>query len=115
MPKSITLGTAVIVSGRHHDVRWLEVAVNDPLLMSVLDGLADLHEQIQPLPCRVAALVAVVGDRHPFDQLHHKVGASGVGTAPIEHMGDVWVVHQRQRLPLGLEAGDDVSRCPSRA
>ena len=28
--------------------------------------------------------------------------------ACIEHFGDVRVVHQRQRLPFGLEAGDDL-------
>ena len=30
--------------------------------------------------------------------------------AGVEHLGDVRVVHQRQRLPLRLEAGDDLAR-----
>ena len=33
---------------RHEDVRRLDVAVDDPLLVRVLDGLADLDEQIEP-------------------------------------------------------------------
>jgi hypothetical protein len=37
-----------VVDG-HQNVRWLDVAVNDTLLVSVLDGLADLHEQVEPL------------------------------------------------------------------
>ncbi len=50
---------AVVVLG-HQDVRRLDVAVDDPLLMGVLDGLADGHEQFQPLPRRELVLVAVL-------------------------------------------------------
>ena len=41
-------------------------------------------------------------------QLHHEVRPAGLGGAGVEHLGDVRVVHHRQRLPLGLEAGDDL-------
>ena len=54
--------------------------------------------------------VAVVGDRHAADQLHHEVGAAVVRAAGVEHAGDVRVIHQGQRLPLGLEPGDHVAR-----
>ena len=50
--------------------------------------------------------VAVFGDRHALHQLHDEVGPAAVGRARVEHLGDVRVVHHRQRLPLGLEAGD---------
>ena len=53
-PKSITFGTGVAVVQRDQDVRRLEVAVDDPLLMGVLHRLADLDEQLQPLPRRRA-------------------------------------------------------------
>jgi hypothetical protein len=33
---------------RDEDVRRLDVAMDDALLMRVLDGLADLDEQIEP-------------------------------------------------------------------
>jgi hypothetical protein len=36
--------------------------VNDPLLMRVLDGLADLDEQVEPLEGGELVLVAVIGD-----------------------------------------------------
>ena len=48
-PKSITLGTGLPSYMRDQDVGRLEVAVNDALLMGVLDRLADRHEQLQPL------------------------------------------------------------------
>ena len=53
-------------------------------------------------------LIAVLGDRHAAHQLHHEVGPARFGRPGIEHLGDVRVIHQGQRLPLGLEAGDDL-------
>ena len=88
--------------------------MDDALLVGVLDRLADGDEQLQPLPGREAVLVAVLGDRHALDQLHDEVRPAGAGGAGVEHPGDVGVVHQRQRLPLGLEAGDHLP-CPCRA
>ena len=46
MPKSITFGTGTPSFTRHEDVRRLEVAVDDALLVRVLHGLADLDEQL---------------------------------------------------------------------
>ena len=42
------LGHRHAVVHRHQDVRRLDVAVNDPFLVRVLDGLANLDEQLQP-------------------------------------------------------------------
>ena len=44
----------------------------------------------------------------PAHQFHHEVRPARLGRAGVEHLGDVRMVHQRQRLPLGLEAGDDL-------
>ena len=67
-PKSMTFGTGSAVVHRHQDVRRLEVAMDDALLVRVLDGLADLRRTApaaravgEPVP------VAVVGDRHARD------------------------------------------------
>jgi hypothetical protein len=35
---------------RNENVRRLDVAMDDPLLVRVLDGLANLDEQIEPFP-----------------------------------------------------------------
>ena len=53
-------------------------------------------------------LVAVVGDLDAPHQFHDEVGPARFGGAGVEHLGDVGMVHQGQRLPLGLEAGDDL-------
>ena len=82
--------------------------MDDPLLMGMLDRLANGDEQLQPLPRREVVLVAVLGDRHASDQVHDEVRPAGRWSSGVQHVGDVGVVHQRQGLPLGLEAGDDL-------
>ena len=53
-------------------------------------------------------LVAELGDRDAADEFHHEVGPARFGLAAVEDMGDVGMVHERERLPLGFEAGDDL-------
>ena len=77
--------------------------------MRVLDRLAHRDEQLQSLAKAELVGVAVFGDRHPLDQLHDEVGQPAVGRARIEHGGDVWMIHQREGLPLGLEPRDDLA------
>ena len=95
--------------------------MDDPLLVGMLHRLADRDEQLQTLPRRQVALVAIVGDRDALDQLHHEVRSSGAdatglagSSAAIEDVGDVRVVHQRQRLTLGLEPGHHLARVHAR-
>ena len=92
------------------DVGGLQIAVDDPLLVGVLDRLADGHEQLQPGPHREPLLVAELGDRNALDQLHHKEGLAGRGGAAVVNAGDVGVIHQGQRLAFGVEAGQHRSR-----
>ena len=113
-PKSITLGTGLAVVALDQDVRRLQVAVDDPLLVRVLHRRADLAEQRQPLRQAEPVLVAVVGERDALDQLHDEERPAAVGGAGVEHLGDVRVVHQRQGLPLGLEPGQDGPRVHAR-
>ena len=49
-----------------------------------------------------------------LDELHDEVRAALWRRARIEHLGDVRMVHHGQRLPLGLEAGDDLRGVHSR-
>src|SRR5262249_48385923 len=53
---------AVLIGDQN--VRRLDVAMNDPLLMRVLDCLADLDEELEPLPGVEPLLVAIAGDRN---------------------------------------------------
>ncbi len=78
------------------------------LLVRVLDALARPHEQLEAFPGRQPVPVAVLRDRHALDVLHHEVGTALLGRAGVEHLGDVRMVHQRQRLALGFEPGDDL-------
>ena len=68
--------------------------------------------KLEPLVGGELVLVAVLGDPDAAHQFHDEVGPARVGRAGVEHLGDVRMIHQRQRLPLGLEAGDDLLACP---
>ena len=48
----------------------------------------------------------------PLTSSMTKKGEPSARRAGVEDPGDVRVVHQRQGLPLGLEPGEDVLRCP---
>jgi hypothetical protein len=102
------LGHRLAVRLGHQDVRRLEVAVDDRLLVRVLDTLADMDEQFEPPAQAHLLLVAVDVERHALDVLHHEVRTALVGRAGVEHLGDGRVVHHRQSLALGTEAGDEL-------
>ena len=102
------LGHRHAVVERDQDVGGLDVPMDDALLVRVLDGVANLHEQLEPLLGGQVVLVAVVGDLDPAHQFHHKEGPARVRRAGVEHLGDIGMVHERQRLALGLEPGDDL-------
>jgi hypothetical protein len=104
---------APVVLG-HQDVGRLQVPVDDPLLVGVLNRLAHLDEQPEPVADTQAAPIAVVGDRDTADQLHDEVWMTLVGHSGVKHFGDVRVVHEGEGLPLGLEPGDHLVRVHSR-
>ena len=53
------LGHRLAVVRRHQHIRRLDVAVDDSLLMRVLDGLTNGDEQVQPLAAAQLILIAV--------------------------------------------------------
>ena len=114
-PKSMTLGTGLLVVLGHQDVRRLEVAVDD--------ALSDGRAAPPGRPARTAPAAArgvrccssqysVIGT--PLTSSITKYGRPLSVVPGIEHLGDVRMVHQRQRLPLGLEAGDHLPRVHAR-
>jgi nucleotide sugar dehydrogenase len=77
------LGNRPAVVVRDQDIRRLNVAVDYPLLMGMLDRLTDLHEKLQPLAQRQPVLITVLRDRHAVNELHHEVGQPGRGRASV--------------------------------
>src|SRR5580704_14815648 len=97
------------VHGDQH-VRRLEIAMDDTLLMRVLDGLTNFDEQLQSIPSRQVGTIAVFSDRNTLDQLHDEERPSVPRRAGVEYASDLRMVHQRQGLSLRLEASDHFAR-----
>jgi hypothetical protein len=55
---------------------------------------------------REVFLIAVLGDGDALDQLHDKIGPVVGRRSRVEHLGNVGMIHHRQRLPFLLEAGN---------
>ena len=106
-PKIDDLRHRYAVIDRYQNVRRLQIAMDDSLLMRVLHGVANLNKQIQAFPRRKLRLIAIIGNANATDQFHHEEGTAGLRRTGIKDLGDVWVVHERQRLPLDFESADD--------
>ncbi|MFO1008944.1 MAG: hypothetical protein U1F29_02655 [Planctomycetota bacterium] len=107
MPKSITFGTDAVVH-RHQHVRRLEVAWITPCDARA-GPPAHAREEPEALAQAELRLVAILRDRHALDELHRRSTARR-GRAAVEHLRDVRVLHERQRLALRLEPHDDLAR-----
>ncbi len=91
------------------DVAGLQVAVNDPLLVRRVHGMADGGEELEALADGQAARVAVFDQRRAVHQLHREVGAPFGRRAGVEDAGDRAVIHPRQDLAFDLEAPHDLA------
>src|SRR5215467_1037298 len=89
------------------DVRGLEVAMDDGLLVSVLNALTGLDKKLKALLDSEPFLIAVGSDGLAGDVLHDEVRLTLVGGSGIEDLGNRGVVHDGERLALGLKALDD--------
>ncbi len=59
--------------------------------------------------------ITVFRNRHPFDQLHDKEGATVVPRSRIKHPRDIRVIHQSQRPGVRLRTLPEPESCPSLA
>lgn len=91
--------------GRDEDVAGFEIAMDDHAFVGVLDGGADLLEELEPGAEGELALLAVFGDGLAFDEFHDEVGEAVFVGAAIEEAGDVGVVEGGEDLPFEAEAG----------
>ena len=88
--------------------------MNNAFLVSMLHRMADIDEKGQPVSRREFMGVTVVGEGDSLHEFHDEVGPAVGGGAAIEYLGDVWVLHDGQRFPLGVEAGHHLSGVHSR-
>jgi hypothetical protein len=105
------LATPKIDDARHRlaidfgnqDVRRLQIAMDNGLLVRVLHALAHLHEQLQPLPRGELVPVAIFGDRESDDVLHYEPrGSVGEGVGVVQ-AGDGGVIELGQSTLFGGE------------
>src|SRR6266446_8311370 len=94
--------------GSNQDISRLEVAVNDQVLMGIVDGSADVLEESEALGGAELVRVAVGVDRLPLNVLHDEVGERIFGGAAIQQAGDIGMVQAGQDLALTATILDDV-------
>jgi hypothetical protein len=96
----------LIVLQHYEEVGRLHVAVDDRLLMGVLNRIARLDEQFQPLAGGVVVATAEDGDRLARHVLHYEERSAAVGRPGVVDGGDVGMTQHSECLSLALEAGD---------
>ena len=105
---------------RDEEVLGLEVAVDDPFLVSGGEALGDLEGVVDGLRLGERTGVELLAQRLPFEKLHHedvtRGGGSGRGGRAEDFFegmdeGDVRVVKARERARLSLESLTPVFTC----
>ncbi len=89
---------------RDHDVRRLDVAMQDQVAVRVADRRANLQQQAHDLARSQRVLLAVRTNVTAFDQLGDQIRRAIPGNAAIEQHRDVGMVHASEQLLLALEA-----------
>ena len=79
--------------------------MDDAELVRALERLSDLDSDRHGFVERDRPLRNAIGERRSFDQLHDERAHLQIGAASFktEHLGDVGVVEQRQRLGFALK------------
>ena len=91
----------------HQNVCRFEIAMDDGFLVCVLHAFAGLNEEFEPIRDLELLLIAILGNRQPGHVLHHEVWLALRRRSGVKHLGDGGMIHDRQRLPLRLEALHD--------
>ena len=100
---------ATVARGGDEDVLRLEIAVHDPLVVRLGEGVADLGEEGGGARPGQGAAAPQEGRQVLASQvLHHHVQRA-FGFAEVEHLDGVRVGEERHGLGLPLEAPDDVA------
>ena len=88
---------------RHKDVRRLQIAVDDGVLVGVADRLANIPKQTQVFPQGAVPLFQPGGQWLPVGVLHHKPWHAVLKCARIVDAGDARMVQPGEHLLLQRE------------
>ena len=96
------------LAGRvHHDIGRLKIAVDDPLLVPMVDGVTGLGEQPQSVVYTELLIIGVRNDAlRPWDVLHGEVRHTSMAIvvhAGLIDLSDVRVPQARQDLRFELK------------
>lgn len=91
----------------NEDIAGFEVAVDDEVLVGVVDGGADVAEEAEAGFGGEFVVVAKGVDGVAFDILHDKVGSSIFGGTAVEEACDVRMIEGGDDLAFAAEALDD--------
>ena len=89
----------------HEDVLWLQVAVDDPLLVGCGQPLGHLHGEVDGLAGGKSAIFESCAQRLAFEELHDGVGSFTLSPEVVDGE-DVRVGELGDRARLALEAGE---------
>jgi hypothetical protein len=103
-----------VATDSYEDVRRFDVPVDDPFLVGMLDGLADMQEQSQAFLDSEPVPVAILGDRNALNMLHDEVRPSARGQTRIVDARYMGMLHEGQSLLFGLEASQHALRIHTR-
>ena len=98
------LDFGLTIARRDKDVRGLQVAVDDTILISVRDSLANRFEQLQSFLGWQAIGVALFRQWYASDKFHHEVGPPVFFCNAIEYARNVRMVHECQCLPPSFKS-----------
>jgi hypothetical protein len=73
-------------------------------------SLANVYEELEAVAGIESVLIAVFRNWLPFDKLHDEIRSAFLRRSAVQDLRDIRMIHHRQRLPLGFEAGDHLVR-----
>jgi hypothetical protein len=93
--------------GSRLDVRGLQIAMNNPLLVGSFEGFGNLFGDRESLVYRNRSLYDAVGERWPLHQLHHE-RLDAVGLLQAVDVGDVRMIERGEDLRLTPESRESI-------
>ena len=93
---------------QHHHVMGLDIPMDDAPAMGVLQGLGDLHAEVESLlPVEGPLLLHVLLQRDAVDQLHHNI-IRIIGGGNVIHLHDIGMAQHGNSFTLRVEAAAEL-------